>query len=163
MFQEFVGIPHAEGLYYTLTMEMAFYIFFSFLYVAKWNRQSLPIAWAGSALLATAGIFVPVVLHKRVPLAGPFYFLCLFVGTSIYRHFSGEVSGTALRNLLVWVFISTSAEIYCNYVLVKKGDLAEHYNLWSVLLPWASACILFLLAYRLRLHDFPKFSSGWAR
>jgi peptidoglycan/LPS O-acetylase OafA/YrhL len=156
MFQEFVGIPDAQGLYYTLAMEMVFYIFFSCLYLAKLNRMSLPIAWAGLALLAIPGISVPLLLHKRVPLAGLFYFLCLFVGTSVYRHFNGEVMGRALRTLFWCFLLTTIAEIYCNYVLVKKDDLTEHYTFAAVFLSWAGACSLFLLAYKLRHHDAPK-------
>jgi peptidoglycan/LPS O-acetylase OafA/YrhL len=157
MFQEFVGIPDAQGLYYTLAMEMVFYIFFSCLYLAKLNRMSLSIAWAGSVLLAISGIFVPLLLRKRVPLAGLFYFLCLFVGTSIYRHFTGEVSGKALRTLLWCFLLTTSVEIYCNYVLVKKDDITEHYTFAAVFLSWMGACFFFLLAYRLRHREAPKF------
>jgi peptidoglycan/LPS O-acetylase OafA/YrhL len=156
MFQEFVGVPDAQGLYYTLAMEMAFYIFFSCLYLARMNRMSLLIAWAGWALLAICGIVVPLLFHRRVPLAGLFYFLCLFVGTSVYRHFTGEASGGALRTLLCCFLLTTSLEIYCNYVLVKKYDVTEHYTFVAVFLSWMSACSLFLLAYRLRHRDTPK-------
>lgn len=156
MFQEFVGVPDAQGLYYTLSMEMAFYIFFSFLYRIKLNRMSLRIAWIGSGLLATSGLLMPLLFHKRVPLAGLFYFLCLFVGTSIYRHFTREASTKAVTILLGCVAVTTMAEIYCNYVLIKKDDVTEHYTLWAVLLPWAGAYSLFLAAYALKKYRFPK-------
>src|SRR6266849_3780243 len=106
MFQEFVRVPDAEGLYYTLAMEMVFYIFFSFLFLRKLNRLSFPIAWLSCSALAVSGILVPLILHKRLPLAGLFYFLCLFVGTSIYRNFTGEASNRALAGLLSFVLLS---------------------------------------------------------
>jgi peptidoglycan/LPS O-acetylase OafA/YrhL len=156
MFQEFVGVPDAQGLYYTLAMEMVFYIFFSCLYLARLNRMSLPIAWAGLALLTISGILAPLIFHKRVPLAGLFYFLCLFVGTSVYRHFNREIPGRALRPLLWCFLLTTIAEIYCNYVLVKKDDITEHYAFAAVFLSWAGASSLFLLAYKWRHHAAPK-------
>ena len=48
MFQEYVGTPNALALYYTLAMEMAFYIGFSILFLKGLNRRSLPIAWLAS-------------------------------------------------------------------------------------------------------------------
>jgi peptidoglycan/LPS O-acetylase OafA/YrhL len=156
MFQEFVGIPDAQGLYYTLSMEMAFYILFSVLYVTKLNHLSLRIAWGGWVLLAVGGLAGPLVFHRRVPLAGLFYLLCLLVGTSAYRHFTGEASGKILAALLGCVACTTIAEAYCNYVLIKKDDVTERFTFWAVFLPWASAYCLFLAAYSLRGREFPR-------
>jgi peptidoglycan/LPS O-acetylase OafA/YrhL len=157
MFQEFVGVPHAEGLYYTLTMEMVFYVFFSILYWRRLNHFSLRFAWLGVAVLAGAGLVGPGLFHLRVPLAGLFYGLCLLVGTALYRHFTGEATGKELALLLICLAVVTVPEIYCNYVFIKKGDLTERFTLWAVLLPWASAYLLFLGAYLLRTHSFPRF------
>jgi len=157
MLQQFVGIPNAEGLYYTLCMEMALYIFLSILFLRKWNHLSLRIAWAASILLAAAGILTPLLLQKRIPMAGLFYFLCFFVGTCVYRHFTAQLSAKSLAALLVFVSISTVAEIYCNYVVIKKVDSTEVFTLWAVLLPWSAAYLLFLVAYSFRSHKFPAF------
>jgi peptidoglycan/LPS O-acetylase OafA/YrhL len=155
MFQQFVGIPHAEGLYYTLSMEMALYVFLSILFFRKRNHLSLLIAWVASAALAAVGILIPLLAQKRIPMAGLFYFLCFFVGTCVYRHFTGHVSANALVGLLTFVSVSTFAEIYCNYVVVKKEDVNELFTLWAVLLPWSAAYCVFLLAYFFRAHKFP--------
>jgi peptidoglycan/LPS O-acetylase OafA/YrhL len=155
MLQAFVGLPNAEGLYYTLAMEMGFYIFFSVLYRVKLNHWSLPLAWLGCGGLALFGTLVPLVFHKRVPLAGLFYLLCLLVGTAIYRHFTEETDTRMITALLGCVVLTTVVEVYCNYVLVKKDDALEHYTLWAVLLPWAGAYSLFLGAYVFRRYHFP--------
>src|SRR6266853_5479689 len=155
MFQEFVRVPDAEPLYYTLAMEMVFYVSFSVLFVTKLNHYSLRIAWLGCAGLSVVGIAAPLLLHRRVPLAGLFYFLCLSVGTSVYRNFRGEVSGRMLTALIGCVFLGGIIEIYCNYVFVKKDDLSERFTFWAVFLPWFCAYVLFFGAYLLRAYRFP--------
>jgi peptidoglycan/LPS O-acetylase OafA/YrhL len=160
MLQGFIGFPNAEGLYYTLAMEMGFYIFVSVLYRVKMNHRSLPLAWLGCGGLALFGTLVPVVFRQRVPLAGLFYLLCLLLGTAVYRHFTEEASTRMIAALLGCVALTTMVEVYCNYVLVKKDDTLEHYTLWAVFLPWAGAYSLFLGAYVFRRHHFPKVL-GW--
>lgn len=156
MLQQFVGVPHAEGLYYTLCMELALYLFLSFLFLKKWNRFSLPIAWIASIVLAIAGVLVPLFAHRRIPMAGLFYFLCFFLGTVVYRNFTGAVSDKSLRLLFSFVAVGTLADVYCNYVLVKKANPDELFTFWAVALPWTVACAVFLLAYALRAHKFPQ-------
>ncbi|MGA2417291.1 MAG: acyltransferase [Candidatus Sulfotelmatobacter sp.] len=160
MLQGFVGFPNAEGLYYTLAMEMGFYIFFSVLYRLKLNHRSMPLAWLGCGGLTLCGTLVPLIFHKRVPLAGLFYLLCLLVGTALYRHFTAEARAGTIATLLGCVLLSTLVEVYCNYVLVKKDDALEHYTLGAVFLPWAGAYSLFLGAYVFRRHRFPGVL-GW--
>jgi peptidoglycan/LPS O-acetylase OafA/YrhL len=156
MLQEFVRVPDVEGIYYTLEMEVAFYIFFSLLFLKKWNRLSLPIAWFSCIVLAIAGVLAPLILHRRLPLAGLFYFLCLFVGTCIYRNFTGEASSRAVAALVSCVLLAAVAEVYCNYVVVKKVDSAEIFTFWAVFLPWSAAYTLLLGGYLLKSWRFPR-------
>jgi peptidoglycan/LPS O-acetylase OafA/YrhL len=160
MFQEYVGTPNAQELYYTLAMEMAFYMGVSILFLKRMNRRSLLIAWLASTALATLAISVPLVLGRRVPLAGLFYFMCLAVGTTIYRNFTGEVSSKSVFALLCFVALSTPVEVYCNYVLIKKDDPLEHYALCAVLASWSTAYLVFLAAYLLRAYRFPRILVG---
>jgi peptidoglycan/LPS O-acetylase OafA/YrhL len=160
MFQEYVGTPNAQELYYTLAMEMAFYIGFSILFLKRLNRRSLLITWLASITLATLAISVPLVLDRRVPLAGLFYFMCLAVGTTIYRNFTGEVNNKSVFVLLCFVALSMPAEVYCNYVLIKKDDPLEHYALCAVLASWSTAYVVFLAAYLFRAYRFPRILVG---
>lgn len=156
MFQDFVRVPDAEELYYTLAMEMAFYFFVSALFMMKFTgRSSIRIAWGAYAALTSAAIAIPLLAHVRVPMAGLFYLLCFLVGTVVYRHFTGHTSLAALSALVLFVVAGAAAETYCNYALIKKDDLLEHYSMWAVLLPWASAYAFFLGAYTLRRFTFP--------
>jgi peptidoglycan/LPS O-acetylase OafA/YrhL len=156
MLQQFLGIPNAEGLYYTLGMEMAFYLFASTLFFCKFHRRSLIIAWTASIALSLAGTLVPLFLHHRVPMAGLFYFLCMLIGTTTYRNFTKELSTRNLSVLLIFVALTTVAEIFCNYVLIKKADPGEQFTLPAVLLPWLTAYVVFLLAFKFRARSLPK-------
>jgi peptidoglycan/LPS O-acetylase OafA/YrhL len=155
MMQGLFRIPNGEGLYYTLTMELIFYATFSILFLLHWNRKSLEIAWIATVLLAIAGIAVPLVLDRRVPLAGLFYFLNLAIGTTIYRVSTGEVSRRALFRLIATYSLLTTVEIFCNYVLIKKNDPVEQFNFASVAGPWLGAAALFLFFFFKPLR-FPK-------
>ena len=156
MLQQFLGIPNAEGLYYTLGMEMAFYFFASILFVCNFHRRSLQIAWTSAISLSLLGTLFPLLLHRRIPMAGLFYFLCLLVGTTIYRNFTNEVTTRRLAALLVFVSLTTVAEIFCNYVFIKKADLNEQFTLSAVLFPWLAAYVVFLLVYGFRAKTLPR-------
>ena len=85
MVQELVGIPHAIGLYYTLTVELVFYTLCAVLFAFGLLGRSVRNAWVvlgGSAVLGLAAPFainhradggallrvVDVHRHRRVPL-----------------------------------------------------------------------------------------------
>jgi peptidoglycan/LPS O-acetylase OafA/YrhL len=82
--------------------------------------------------------------------------MCLAIGTSIYRNFTGEASNRSLLVLLGFVALSVPVETYFNYVMIKKDDILEHYNLLAVLAPWSAAYLVFVGAYLLRACRFPR-------
>jgi peptidoglycan/LPS O-acetylase OafA/YrhL len=155
MLQGLLRIPNAEGLYYTLTMELIFYVAFSILFILHLNRKSLQIAWAATVFLAIVGIGVPLVFDRRVPLAGLFYFLNLAIGTVIYRAWTGAVSHRALFRLIAAYSLLTAVEIFCNYVLIKKDDPVEVFSFAAVAGPWLGAAALFVFFF-MKPFRFPK-------
>jgi peptidoglycan/LPS O-acetylase OafA/YrhL len=156
MLQEFVHLPDAEGLYYTLAMELVFYFFFSLMFKANIHRKTLLFAWSGTLGLAVIGIGAPVLLHHRLPLAGLFYFLSLLIGTAFYRAMTKEISKASLIRLGVCLFVFTAAEIYCNYTLVTKADVSNRLSSSSVGAAWSTAFLLFCLFFVLRDRTFPR-------
>lgn len=156
MLQEFVRVPDAEGLYYTLAMELAFYLFFSLLFKFGFNRKTLFLGWSGTLGLALAGIGIPLLFHHRLPLAGLFYFLSLFIGTVFYRVMTKEISVSGLMKLAVAFVVLTGLEIYCNYTLVAKADATSRVAARSVAGAWSAAFLLFCLFFAFRERRFPK-------
>jgi peptidoglycan/LPS O-acetylase OafA/YrhL len=145
MIEGLLRTPYAIGLYYTLTIEMVFYIVCSALSAKDLLRYSYAICWMALAAAATIGICTPLFLHRRVEMAGLFYIVCLASGAVLYRFYQGEISGKAMTALGAGVLTFVLAGSYLNYVVLKKADAFEHYTFTSVVLPWLAAWVLFLL------------------
>jgi peptidoglycan/LPS O-acetylase OafA/YrhL len=144
MLQGIVMLPHAIGLYYTLTIEMLFYGICTVLIWRNWLRQSYLICWLVLILASSISLGVPLLLHRRVEMAGLFYIVTLAVGATLYRVYLGEVSRKAFTTLTVCVGLFVCAGVWFNYLLNKKDDVFEHYTFAAVVLPWAAAYVLFI-------------------
>jgi peptidoglycan/LPS O-acetylase OafA/YrhL len=155
MLQGFMGAPHAIGLYYTLTIEMAFYFACTVLVLLGLFRHSRAIAWTVLLFCSTAWMGIPLVLQKRVEMAGLFYVVTLFIGTAIYRFYQGRLSFRRLSCLLGWLAVSSLVGIWLNYVRYPKSDPMEHYSFTGVVLPWMAGYVFFLSAYYVRARSFP--------
>jgi peptidoglycan/LPS O-acetylase OafA/YrhL len=65
MFQTFLHVPDALGVYWTLSLELLFYIVCSFLFVAGWLRRSLLWAWMAVGTMASGFGFTSTHLRLR--------------------------------------------------------------------------------------------------
>src|SRR5919199_917550 len=128
MFQDFVGVPPAIGVYATLTLELVFYITCTILFLFKLHTKSYMWAW---------GVFGLTVF-----------------GTVLYRYYSKVVTKRQLVQLLVAVVCVAIAGTYINYVLYKKE--AEHFTFLAVMAPWTAGYAFFLGAFTFRNMIFPQ-------
>jgi peptidoglycan/LPS O-acetylase OafA/YrhL len=87
MFQAFMGIPHLMALYWTLTLELLFYILLSLLFLLKLNTR---ISYATLAL-----IMISIGAELVIPLPFAFsystHLILILVGLVAYRHYSGAL------------------------------------------------------------------------
>src|SRR5919199_2802289 len=65
MFQDFVGVPPALGVYETLTLELVFYIACTILFLLQLHRKSYVWAWGVLGLTVFGSVLVPLGLEKR--------------------------------------------------------------------------------------------------
>lgn len=156
MLQEFLGFPHAIPLYYTLTLEMAFYIACTLLFLLGWHRKSYGIAWIALSVNVLLGLLAPVILERRVPFAGLFYILCLFIGTVLYRFHMGSIARKSVLQLLGTTAAVTSVGIYINYVMYFKENPSNRFSFAAVALSWTIAFAFFIAVYLWRETKFPK-------
>ena len=155
MLQEFVRVPDLRGHYYTLAIEIVFYTLCALLFRLHVLRRSTVIVYCFVLLLLLGGIVAPVVLERRLPLAGMFYLTSMFVGTLLFRHFSGRVSAARVLRLLSTLAVVTALAIALNYVIYKKGDPDDQFGYFAVAAPWAAAYAFFIGAYLLRSRAMP--------
>lgn len=156
MLQEFLRVPDAIGLYYTLTIELAFYAACTALVLLKWNQRARTVTWLAFAAATLCGVVAPLILHHRAPMAGLFYVLSLFVGTLIYRRSVSSINAQSLRTVLVALLGLIIVGVYLNYTLLKKANSPELFDFPAVAGPWVLGYVIFLSAYLLRSRAVPR-------
>jgi peptidoglycan/LPS O-acetylase OafA/YrhL len=154
MLQGFVGIPNVSNPFWTLFIEMAFYITFTVWYVMKLHKKTVFWAWMGAAAFFGVSIFAPVVLGKHAPVTKVFCFLAILIGSVIYRNFKGQVSGRTMGLLMSAAVLLAGAGAYLNFF---KFPSSEKISATSVFLSWAAAFLFFWLVFQLRAKPFPAF------
>lgn len=147
-----VGKLFAEptiGAYWTLTLELVFYITISILFLAGITRHAIRLT-LGILLLA---VLYAIFLGKSSGIV--FYFSTFFVGTVFYRYYSGQVSiKTAVFVLLAGI---AAILLITSNTLLKESSpssLGTH-NFLPVTNAWIGSYVLFFGA--LFLSRVPSF------
>lgn len=156
MLQGILFVPHAIGLYYTLTIELIFYLACTLL--LRWDklRHAYAITWIILGSATSIALGTPLARHHRVEMAGLFYVVTLAVGSAIYGYYKGSVSPRALTLLFAGVVCFVISGTWLNYAVNKKPDPFEHYTFVAVALPWVLSYALFLSLLALRGINYPK-------
>jgi peptidoglycan/LPS O-acetylase OafA/YrhL len=157
MLQELGGIPHAVGLYYTLTIELVWYVACAVLFALGWLRATERLAWVALAGLAVVGVGVPLVADRHVPFATGFYLVTMLIGTALARHAAGTLPAVRLAMLVAAAAGVAVTGSWANYVEVPGGvDPEGELGMSSTLLPWVAAYGLVFGAYRFRARPVPR-------
>lgn len=160
MAQELVGVPHAIGLYYTLTIELGWYAACAVLFALGWLRFTERLTWLALAGLTAVGIGGPLVADRHTPFSTGFYVVTMLVGTALARHAAGTLPTRRLAALLVGTAAVGAIGSWANYVHAPGGgDPDGALGLSSAVLPWAVAYAGVLAAYAIRHR--PRAFPGW--
>jgi Predicted acyltransferases len=156
MIQELVGIPHAIGLYYTLTVEIVFYSLCAVLFAVGLLRRSVRNAWvvlAGSCVLGTVA---PLAIGHRAPMAGLFYVSSMFVGTVVYRYSVGHARLFDVQSLVAAIALFGLVGCYVNYVHFTDINDTDPFTFWGAAIAWSFAYLFFFGAFAMRQERFPS-------
>jgi peptidoglycan/LPS O-acetylase OafA/YrhL len=156
MIQEIVGIPHAIGLYYTLTVELVFYTLCAVLFAAGLLSRSVRNAWvviSGSLILGT---IAPLVIHHRAPMAGLFYISSMFLGTVVYRYSVGHARLFDVQALVIAITVFGLIGCYVNYVHFTDLNDSDPFTFWGATIAWSLAYLFFFAAFAARSERFPS-------
>ncbi len=160
MFQEFFGQPHFIGLYWTLTLEMIFYISFSMLFALGINRKSLLWAWLGLCLMVLLGLAdrngIEHDMHHKIPVARFALLEFALIGTVIFRYYSGMVTGRQLSRLLVGATLALAISMRLGFRWPSEvSRIDEEWSWVSMFLSYVAGGMLFASVYIFRERQFP--------
>ncbi len=146
MCQDLLGVPHANPVFWTLTVEMAFYALCSGLFAAGLLRRPCLVAGAGVAAFALAGAALPLLLGRRFPAGYAFLLLSAVYGMVCYRVRAGEVPRRHLGWLLAALLPAAAGVAYLNFeYLPRPAGVQGRFTFAGVFLPWAAAFAVFLV------------------
>jgi peptidoglycan/LPS O-acetylase OafA/YrhL len=156
MFQELVGVPHAIGLYYTLTVELVFYAACAVLFALGLLGQSVRNAWVVLGGAVFAGTVAPFVIGHRAPMAGLFYVASMFIGTVVYRYSVGHARLVDVQRLVAAVGVFGLVGCYVNYVHYTDNNGGDVFTFQGATVAWSIAYVFFFGAFAMRREQFPS-------
>jgi peptidoglycan/LPS O-acetylase OafA/YrhL len=153
MLQEAFHIPNAIPVYWTLTIELAFYVCCVLLFRFGYLKRSTETAWAVWTIVLLVAVVLPCIIRHRVPFEHIFAFVTFFLGTVVYRNYHGLVSDRRLITLTVAVVSLAMLGTACNYYFFTTSS--------ELVTPQASATtylasfLAFFVVYANRSRKFP--------
>ncbi|HVU56179.1 MAG TPA: acyltransferase [Puia sp.] len=158
MLQKFLDRPSILHLYWTLSLEMAFYIMVSLIFLAGWLKKTVALAVASLVISLLIGVVGTQVFHLFSNGWGTaFYFSTMFIGFLYYRRLQGKV-GAATFTAVVLAAMGTLCLItYFNLYGKDKPEAMGTLSFLPVTTAIAGAYLLFSLSFAARRIQYPGF------
>jgi peptidoglycan/LPS O-acetylase OafA/YrhL len=158
MLSKFLGHPPILHLYWTLCLEMAFYIMISFIFLAGWLKNSVSLAIASLVISVLIGVVGTQYFHLFTNGWGTaFYFATMFMGFLYYRRWQGKVSRTKFLSLVVAAIGVLCLVTYFNLFGKDKPEAMGTLSFLPVTTAIGGAYLLFSLSFVLRNIQYPAF------
>ncbi len=161
MFQQFLGIPDALGIYWTLGLELAFYGLCSGLFVVgclEKKRILAGLSVAGVIGLSLAALFV---LHRSLPFGRILLLVIAFAGSYLHSVFTGRESFRSyLSSFLPFILAAITLGLWVRFGRYppSRDETEPVFSFLCVIASWLAAYGIFLLLFQLRSKEFPRFS-----
>ncbi len=149
------GAPNALDLYWTLALEMVFYVAVSVAFLLGVHRRSVGLSLLASVACLAAAALVPQAAGRPAPLA-LFCLATMFLGTVFQRWHAGSVGGRALAGC-VGAALAAGTALLASAAddLVAAGGPGPV----PMLAAWVGAYAVFTAGLALRRRSVP----GWLR
>jgi peptidoglycan/LPS O-acetylase OafA/YrhL len=155
MLQRFLMMPDADGVYWTLALELIFYVLCSLLLWRGWLKRPVLIALLAAGSVAATNNILAFVLHRSPPAMHFSLVLSAFVGAVAYRVYRGELALKFLNLLVPIVFTVVIQGFWLHYV--RKPELHKlPIALGAILAAWVAGYALFFLFFACRQIHFPR-------
>ena len=120
MVQEFVGVPHLLNVYWTLSVELVFYVLCSALAFMRWHRRPLLLAWIALLAVPMASLVAPLIWQHPVPTLRLALLATAFAGAVWHGLHQGTVSKRA------WLILVAAAAVALPLAFWGKAGQAAH-------------------------------------
>lgn len=158
MLQKFLGRPSILHLYWTLSLEMAFYIMVSLVFLAGWLKKSVTLAVVSLVISILIGVVGTQFFHLFSQGWGTaFYFSTMFIGFLYYRRYQQKVSAGVFTAV---VLSAMGVLLLITYFNLYGKDAQEGMGTLSFLpvtTAIAGAYLVFTLGFVLRRIQYPAF------
>jgi peptidoglycan/LPS O-acetylase OafA/YrhL len=155
MLQRFIGVPDAEGAYWTLALEMVFYVLCCGLFLTRSLVHPVRNVLVGAAGVVALNNAMAFVLHRSPPAMHLSLVLTSLLGTVAYRVHKGEVRARVFYWLLPVMLAVVAEGFWLHYVLLPDADRAPT-RFTGMMSAWLAGYALFLLCFALRGRVFPE-------
>lgn len=158
MLAKFIGQPLIEMSYWTLNLEMAFYIIVAVLFKLNMLQHSVKLALIALFGNLSIGVIAIHFLHLfNGGMLLTYYLATMFVGTVYYRNMKGLVSNKTLSLTIIFSLFVLFTNAYLTF-----GDHPSNPKLfggdsfWPVVNAIALAYLLFTLGFIFRSKSYPR-------
>lgn len=158
MFQSFLRTPDALGVYWTLSLELVFYIFCSLLFLSGLLNRSLLWGWFASGGMALGVLIAGAAFHRSLPAGHIGLLVTAFLGTTIFSFYSKRQKQKHLYPLFAFALATFAAGFWFRYQQYPLHAETENYSFAGVLVSWTAAYTLFVVLFLLRAREFPKWT-----
>jgi peptidoglycan/LPS O-acetylase OafA/YrhL len=154
MLQRFIGVPDAEGAYWTLAVEMVFYVLCSLLFVARSMAHPVRNLLLGAAVVVLVNNAMAFLLHRSPPAMHLSLLLTSLLGTVAYRVHKGETPARWLYLMLALMLAVVTEGFWLHYVLLPEREKLPA-SFTCMMSGWFAGYALFLVCFALRGRAFP--------
>lgn len=161
MLEEFLHFHHAIGLYWTLTLELVFYFVFSAMFLVGVNKRTLLFGWLAAGGMFAAGL-IEAATHKKLPVGQMALLSFAFLGTAIFRYYSGLITKNQIQLLTLGFILGCGVAFYFAFPAPwATHDTPEgEWSRFAMFSSYMGGIVLFGLIFMLRAREF-SFPLRW--
>jgi peptidoglycan/LPS O-acetylase OafA/YrhL len=155
MLQPVLGAPHAIDVYWTLSLEMAFYLSVAALFALGWHRRSVALSLTASAGCLVASLLAEPVAGRGLPLMA-FCLVTMFTGTVFLRWHNGTVRLRTLAGCVLAAVVAGGTLLWTRLDVDGPTEALGSRSLVPMASAWIGAYAVFALGLALRGRRFPR-------
>lgn len=155
MLQQIAGVPHALAIYWTLSLELIFYVLCSALFVAGVLRRSGLCLWSAIGLMLVAEL-TAAALGRSIPAGRIGLLVSAFFGTVALRALTEPRARRTLRLAGLPLTLVLGLGLYLRFALFPVPHEVAAPTWPVVLLSWLLGYGLFFGLYAMRHRKLPR-------